>query len=79
MSKCLGHHYAIWASDSNFLLALISGTDTLKMYNSCVLVRAMDRHITGNGLSLYKNEGRHGSDRMVVGITTTYAISAYHH
>jgi hypothetical protein len=49
------------------------------MYNSCVLVRAMDRQITGNCLSLYKNEGRHGSDRMVVGITTTYAISAYHH
>ena len=23
--------------------------------------------------------GRHGSDRMVVGFTTTYAISAYHH
>ena len=34
--KCLGHHYAIWTSDSNFLLAqtnffgpaLISGTAT---------------------------------------------------
>ena len=23
--------------------------------------------------------GRHGSNRMVVGFTTTYAISAYHH
>jgi hypothetical protein len=23
--------------------------------------------------------GRHGRDRMVVGYTTTYAISAYHH
>jgi len=23
--------------------------------------------------------GRHGHDRMVVGFTTTYAISAYHH
>jgi len=23
--------------------------------------------------------GRHGRDRMVVGFTTTYAISAYHH
>ena len=49
------------------------------MYNSCVLVRAMDRQITGNCLSLYKNEGCHGSDCMVVGITTTYAISAHHH
>ena len=25
------------------------------------------------------SEGRHDRDRMVVGITTTYAISAYHH
>ena len=23
--------------------------------------------------------GRHGRDRMIVGFTTTYAISAYHH
>jgi len=23
--------------------------------------------------------GRHGHDQMVVGFTTTYAISAYHH
>jgi len=23
--------------------------------------------------------GRHGRDRMVIGFTTTYAISAYHH
>ena len=39
VTKCLGHHYAIWTSDSNFLLAqkkisgqpkaaLISGTGT---------------------------------------------------
>jgi hypothetical protein len=26
-----------------------------------------------------KNLGHHGRDRMVVGFTTTYAISAYHH
>ena len=25
VTKCLGHHYAIWTSDLNFLLALISG------------------------------------------------------
>jgi hypothetical protein len=25
----MGHHYAIWASDSNILLALISGTDDI--------------------------------------------------
>jgi len=24
-------------------------------------------------------EGRRGHDRMVIGFTTTYAISAYHH
>jgi hypothetical protein len=30
VTKCLGHHYAIWTSDSNFLLAQkkISGTGT---------------------------------------------------
>ena len=26
-----------------------------------------------------QSRGRHGSDRMVVGFTTIYAISAYHH
>jgi len=26
-----------------------------------------------------KGRGSHGRDRMVVGFTTTYAISAYHH
>ena len=28
---------------------------------------------------LYNLQGRRGRDRMVVGFTTTYAISAYHH
>jgi hypothetical protein len=28
---------------------------------------------------LYSERGHHGHDRMVVGFTTTYAISAYHH
>jgi len=28
---------------------------------------------------LYRKRGRRGRDRMVVGFTTTYAISAYHH
>jgi hypothetical protein len=27
----------------------------------------------------YMHRGRRGRDRMVVGYTTTYAISAYHH
>jgi hypothetical protein len=29
-------------------------------------------------LSIYK-QGHHGYDRIVVGFTTTYAISVYHH
>ena len=29
--------------------------------------------------SLMSQRGRRGRDRMVVGFTTTYAISAYHH
>jgi hypothetical protein len=28
---------------------------------------------------LSNNKGRRGHDRMVVGFTTTYAVSAYHH
>ena len=28
---------------------------------------------------LYAVGGRRGRDRMVVGFTTTYAVSAYHH
>jgi hypothetical protein len=30
-------------------------------------------------LKVYSNRGCRGRDRMVVGFTTTYAISAYHH
>ena len=31
-------------------------------------------------VSTYTNSrGRHGRDRLVIGFTTTYAISAYHH
>ena len=29
--------------------------------------------------SLYLSSGRRGSNRVVVGFTTTYTISAYHH
>ena len=29
VTKCLGHHYTIWTSDSNILLALISVTEIL--------------------------------------------------
>ena len=29
--------------------------------------------------SYLPSRGRHGRDRMVVGYTTTYVISAYHH
>jgi hypothetical protein len=28
---------------------------------------------------IFHSSGRRGRDRMVVGFTTTYAISAYHH
>jgi hypothetical protein len=30
-------------------------------------------------LFIFMNRDRRGRDRMVVGFTTTYAISAYHH
>jgi hypothetical protein len=42
----------------------------------------VDRQIIKNHHNLYTcilSRGRRGCDRMVVGITTTYAISAYHH
>ena len=32
VTKCMGHHYAIWASDSNILLALISGTEMSSIF-----------------------------------------------
>jgi hypothetical protein len=32
-------------------------------------------HLQSN---LYSTEGRCGHDRMIIGFTTTYAISAYH-
>jgi hypothetical protein len=36
-------------------------------------------HIHGSFLVLDETRGRRGRDRMVVGFTATYAISAYHH
>jgi len=33
----------------------------------------------GFNLGAFQRWGRRGRDRMVVGFTTTYAISAYHH
>jgi len=30
-------------------------------------------------INMYPPWGRHGHDHMVVGFTTTHAISAYHH
>jgi hypothetical protein len=44
--------------------------------NTCFVLS--DRQITKGG-KLYSDEGRRGCDRMVVGFTTAYAISAYHH
>jgi len=35
-------------------------------------------YITDNHVTLTFQRGCHGRDRMVVGFTTTYAISAYH-
>jgi len=46
----------------------------------CIL-RACTHHIT-RGKSykyLLKHRGRRSRDRMIVGFTTTYEISAYHH
>jgi hypothetical protein len=37
----------------------------------------MHLHLVNNMLTKY--EGRRGRDRIVVGFTTTHAISAYHH
>jgi hypothetical protein len=50
----------------------------LFMLFSATLSQSIDlEHSTDNSESLER--GRHGCDRMVVGFTTTYAISAYHH
>ena len=42
----------------------------VKCFNEIFLVK---------GNNSLKNRGCRGRDRMVVGYTTTYAISAYHH
>ena len=36
------------------------------------------RNLTVKEKGYYEIRGRHGRDRMVVGLITTYAISAYH-
>ena len=51
----------------------------LKLSNICLQMFVFNFHVLLN-LSLNSAGGRHGrDDSMVVGFTTTYAISAYHH
>ena len=39
----------------------------------------VNEHERVTNITLKYMGGHHGPDRMVVGFTTTYAISAYHH
>ena len=50
----------------------ISGTNYVKLK---IMVVKVYSHLT----KTTRKWGRHGHDRMVVGFTTTYVISAYHH
>ena len=50
----------------------------LKLSNICLQMFVFYFHVLLN-LSLNCSGGRHGRDSMVVGFTTTYSISAYHH
>jgi len=50
-------------------------TNTLSITPQIWSLRLIIQYIYSN----FRVRGRHGHDRMVVGFTTTYAISAYHH
>jgi hypothetical protein len=45
----------------------------------CVTTMNLLRHLVLGIECIQHLQGRRGRDRMVVGLTTTYAISAYHH
>jgi len=44
-----------------------------------ILIPYLDVYNTHSSHGPFNTGGRRGRDRMVVGFTTTYAISAYHH
>jgi hypothetical protein len=60
----------IWSRETNVW--------TVYVYCLCITVWTWHLTICTNDNKLWVR-GRRGRDRMVVGFTTTYAISAYHH
>jgi hypothetical protein len=58
------------ASMNYFLNNKDCSTLSIMVYNVCIMIVS--------SLNVFKR-GCHGQDRMVVGFTTTFAISAYHH
>jgi hypothetical protein len=60
-------------------------TSCVSMYNSNILFHILVLHyyikknVVHNIFVLSMIGFRHGHDHMIVGFTTTYAISAYHH
>ena len=64
----------------------ISGTISRDSgFYTCVVTNGLDEErasailtVKGKNKLLFDG-GRHGRDRMVVGFTTTYTVSAYHH
>ena len=62
----------IFTSDASVNIIFHDG-----LMNPCIhLIESQQLYTVHNGLASW---GRHGRDRMVVGLITTYAISVYHH
>jgi len=72
----------VWRAHLNKLSASICGQTvplsfSFSLYSYGTVV--IQNPITDNKIYISERIGHRGRDRMVVGFTTTYAISAYHH
>ena len=57
----------------NILSIMVKKITATGIYSQLLLLHVVEFQ------SYLPSRGRHGRDRMVVGYTTTYVISAYHH
>jgi hypothetical protein len=61
------------------VLFMRQGSYTFKVFVQPLIWKVYNFKINGYSQLLEASEDRRGRDRMVVGFTTTCAISAYHH
>jgi len=78
---CTQHSIKVWHQRLSTCGMLFQWANIIKIQLSIVVSYKVDIIITSSKYTTYSQHdgGRRGRDRMVVGFTTTYALSAYHH